>query len=104
MSSNHPPGRAISDAGTTQHDVEALAKRVASTLQVSRALLMAGRQICLTGLEIQVAEVCDRAASLASHEHPALRFCLLALRTEIDTLTALLQAREAAGRCPSMTS
>nr|WP_321984385.1 hypothetical protein [uncultured Lichenicoccus sp.] len=94
----------------TLRDLEALAKGVVSTLQVSQALLMAGRQICLSGLEIQVQDVCSRAASvasaslLASSERASMRLILLALRSEIDTVTALLQAQEATGPCPSMTS
>ncbi len=104
MSFNHPAGRADADAGPTLRDLEALAAGVVSTLQVSRALLMAGRRICLSGLESQVADVCDRAAFLASRERPQMRLSLLALRSEIDTVTALLQAQEPTGPCPSMTS
>lgn len=104
MSSPPTHGPADGKVGTTLRDVEALAQGVVSTLQVSRALLTADRRICLSGLEAQVEEICRGAALLHAHERSAMRLCLLGLRSEIDMVTTLIQAQEAGGACPSMTS
>lgn len=66
------------------------ADSLSRTLGLARALVEAGRRIDLAGLDSQVGLLCARALDLDPEEGRRVRPDLIALRNEIDALTALL--------------
>jgi hypothetical protein len=92
------------NAAIALSEVTDFASTIIQTLRVSRALLTAGRMVCLEGLDAQVAQLCARCLGLHPEDGSMLRVHLMALRAELDATSLLLTARQKAAPCPSMTS
>ena len=85
-------------------DVTAFADAILQTLRISRAFLVAGRLICLDGLDTQVGQLCARCLGLDRQAGTDLRLRLIAVQAELDATYAILIAQEETMVCPSMTS
>ncbi len=76
---------------THQDAVRAAIRAMGDTLTVAEALLDAGREIDLSGLEREVAAVCAAAVTLPAAEGRALRGELAGLMLQVEGLHARLQ-------------
>ena len=82
--------QAPTDAETPLATVRACLEQLGHTLRIARALVRAGKQVDLTGLDAEMGYVCARTLDLPPEEGRALRPELIGLRTELDALTATL--------------
>jgi hypothetical protein len=92
------------NAASALSEVASFADTIIQMLRVSRALLIAGRMVCLDGLDAQVAQLCARCLGLHPEDGSRLRVHLMALRAELDATSLVLTARQKAAPCPSTTS
>jgi len=92
------------DAACALSEVTSFADTIIQMLRVSRALLTAGRMVCLDGLDAQVAQLCARCLGLHPEDGTRLRVHLMALRAELDATNLVLTARQKPAPCPSTTS
>lgn len=76
---------------THQDAVRAAIRAMGDTLTVAGALLDAGREIDLSGLEREVASVCAAAVTLPAIEGRALRGDLAALMLQVEEVEARIR-------------
>ncbi|MGA3400078.1 MAG: hypothetical protein ABSC95_12735 [Acetobacteraceae bacterium] len=85
--------QAPNDAETPLATVRACLEQLGRTLGIARNLVRAGKLVDLTGLDAEMGFVCARTLDLPPDEGRAMRPELIALRAEIDALTAALATR-----------
>lgn len=68
------------------------ASALGGLLEASEALVDAGRQLDVGGLDLRVGRLCAQCLDLEPHEGRALRPGLLALGLQIDRLSARMRA------------
>jgi hypothetical protein len=71
-----------------------LAQGISGTLRMARALAEAGRPIDLAGLDDPVGLLCAKSLDLPPAQGRQMRVLLIALRQEIDVLSAVLRAKK----------
>ena len=92
------------ESGAALCEVSAVADTIVQTLRITRALLLSGRNVCLEGLEVQIAQLCARCLGLACSDATSMRLHLLVLRAELDATIPLLEAWHTGASCPSTIS
>lgn len=83
---------APSSAATPSPRLVTFADRLARTLSVARALILSGRTVDLAGIEDGIGLLCAKTLDLAPDEARAMLPTLLAMRGEVESLTAVLHA------------
>jgi hypothetical protein len=82
--------QAPNHAETPLAAVRACLEQLGRTLGIARSLVVAGKQVDLTGLDAEMGYVCARALDLPPEEGRVLRPELMGLHAEIDALEAAL--------------
>jgi hypothetical protein len=68
-----------------------LAERLARTIAVARALILAGRMVDLAGIEDGIGMLCAKALDVPSEQARALLPALYDLRAQVESLTLALR-------------